>query len=102
VETRTGITHGHEQLLVFTPLRFDGQLSYSFNVLHRFEAVQDQIHRDLLQLNTISDDLRKVGCQFRPNRDVVSYCLAAQESGGFSNDLVYVKNLPIRSSLFEL
>jgi hypothetical protein len=36
-----GITHGHENLLVFNSLRLDDHLSYSINVPHRFDAVDD-------------------------------------------------------------
>ena len=61
----------------------DDQLSYSINIFHRFDAVDDQIHRDLLQLHAISDDLRKIGRQFCPHRYVVSHCLVAQECDRF-------------------
>src|SRR6202044_2289795 len=67
-----------------------------------FDAVYDQIHRDLLQLQAISDDLRKIGCQFRPDRYVVSHGLVAQERGGFSNDLIYIKSLLFRGAFLEL
>ena len=53
-------------------------------------------------MNTISDDLRQIGRQFGPDRDVVSHRLAAQYAGGFPNNLVYVKNLSIRGGLLEL
>jgi hypothetical protein len=53
-------------------------------------------------LNSISDDLRQIGCQFCPDRNVISYGFTAQEAGGFSNDVVYVKNLTIRGGLLEL
>jgi hypothetical protein len=52
-------------------------------------------------LHAISDDLRKIGCQFRPDRYVVSHRLVAQEGDGFSNDLVYIK-LSIQGALLEL
>src|SRR5580692_1576677 len=58
--------------------------------------------RDLLQLHTISDDLRKIGCQFSPDRYVVSHCLVAQEGDGLSIDLVYINNLSIQGAPLEL
>ena len=91
------ITDRNKNLLVFSSLRLDDHLSHPIDILHRFDAVDDQIHRNLLQLHAVADDLRKVVCQFGPDRYVVSHCLVAQEGDGFSNDLVYIKNLSIRT-----
>ena len=88
--------------LVLGLLRPDDQLPYSINIFHRFDAVDDEIHRDLLQLHAISDDLRKVGRQFRPHRYVVSHCLVAQKCNRFRNNLIYIKSLLFRGALLEL
>jgi hypothetical protein len=90
-----GVTEGHKNLLVFSSLGLDDQLSYSINVLHRFDAVDDQIHRDLLQWHAISDHQKKIGCQFRSDQYVVSHGLVAQEGNGLSNNLVYIKSLSL-------
>jgi hypothetical protein len=97
-----GITDRHKNLVAFSAPRLDDHLSYPVNVLHRLDAVDDQIHRDLLQLHAIADDLRNIVGQFRPDRDVVSPCLAAQEGDGFSIDLVYINNLALEGTSFEL
>src|ERR1700727_899462 len=55
-----------------------------------------------MQLHSIACDLRKIGRQFSPGRDVVSRCLCAQEGGGFSDDLVQIETFSIESSLLEL
>jgi hypothetical protein len=62
-----GIADGYLNLLVFCPLRLDGHLTGSVHVLHCINAVDDQIHRNLLQLHAISDDLRKIAGKFRLN-----------------------------------
>jgi hypothetical protein len=92
----TGITDRNENLLVFGSLRLNDRLSYSFGLLHRFDAVDNEIHRDPLQLNAISDHLRQIGCAFRAYRYVVSHRLATQEGDAFSNVLVCVNKLSIR------
>lgn len=56
----------------FHPPEIDGQLSQSLSVFHRYDAVDDQIHRDSPQLHAVSDDQWKISCQFRSDRDVES------------------------------
>ena len=82
-------------MLVFGSLRLDDDLSYSINVPHRFNAVDDQIHRHLLQLHAISDDLGKVGRKFRADQYAGSPRLVAQQSDGLLIDLVDINNLSI-------
>jgi hypothetical protein len=97
-EAYAGVTDRDKNLLVVSPLRLDDHLSDSIHALHRFDAVDDQIHCNLLQLHSISHDLRKVGRQFCADRYVVSRCLAAQEGDGFSVDIVYIDKLSMRGT----
>ncbi|MGA2536855.1 MAG: hypothetical protein ABSF53_12625, partial [Terracidiphilus sp.] len=53
-------------------------------------------------MDAITHNLRKIGCQFRPYRDVVSHGLAAKEGDGSSNQLIYIKSLLFRGALLEL
>src|SRR5580658_6834783 len=62
-----GITDRNENLLAVSSLRLDEHLSYSINIPHRFDAVDDQIHHNLLQLHSIAGDPRKIGRQFSPD-----------------------------------
>src|SRR5713101_7974085 len=49
-----GITDGDHKLLVFRSPRLDGKLARSIHILHRINAVTDEVHHDLLQLHVIS------------------------------------------------
>ena len=99
---RSGIAEGQKNLFVFTLPRRDDYLPRSIDVFHRFDAVDDQVHDDLLQLHAIPDDAGQIGRQFRPGRYVVASRLAAQEGDGLPNDLVYINKLPLRRALLEL
>ena len=50
---------------------------------------------------TIPHDLGKICRQFRPDRYVVSRCLAAQEDDHLSNEFVHIDQFPFRSTLLE-
>jgi hypothetical protein len=45
------IADGHLKLLVFRPLRLDGYLTPSVHILHRIDAVEHEVHENLLQLD---------------------------------------------------
>jgi len=62
-----GIADGDHKLLVFRSPRLDGKLARPIHILHRINAVTDEVHHDLLQLHAISHDLGKICRQFRPN-----------------------------------
>jgi len=89
-------------LFAFSSLRLDDDLSYSMNVFHRFDAVDNEIHHDLLQLHAISNNPRKIGCQFHPDGYVVSYRLVTQEGNGLPVDLVDINSLSMQAALSEL
>src|SRR5947208_516522 len=50
------ITNRNKNLLVLGSLHPDEDLSRTLDVLHRFDAIDEQIHRDLLQLHAIPQD----------------------------------------------
>src|ERR1700739_4620911 len=79
------ITQRNKNLLALISLRLDGELSCSIDFLHRFDAIDEQIHHNLLQLQTISNDLRQIGCQLRSYRDVGSHWFCAQQGNRFLN-----------------
>src|ERR1700674_2709202 len=97
-QPHTVIADRHHELLVFRSLRFDRELARSMHVLHRIDAVVDEVHHDLLQLHAISHDLRKICRQLRPDRYGVSRQLAAQEEYYLANDFVYIQQLSLGST----
>src|SRR6266404_3111439 len=100
-QPHAGIRDGHHNFLVSRSLRLDGKLARAVHVLHRVDAVDNEVHHHLLQLNRISHDLGKVFRQLGSERDGVRHCLAAQENDHLSNDLVYIYELPLRRTLLE-
>jgi hypothetical protein len=66
-QTYAGIADAHHKLPVFRSLRPDGELARPFLILHRIDAVNDEVHHDLLQLHAISHDLGKICRQIRPD-----------------------------------
>src|SRR6202045_775579 len=64
-QPHAGIADGHHKLPLFRSLRLDGELARPIQVLHRIDAVTDEVHHDLLQLHAISHDLGKICRQLR-------------------------------------
>ena len=56
----------------------------SLDLLHRFDAVDEQVHHDLLQLHSISDDKGQVGRQVRPDGDVSNPTASQRRSATIS------------------
>src|SRR3984893_14098743 len=52
------IAHRNQWLAILGPLRCDGQLTT--RVLHRLDAVEHEVHQDLLQLDAICCRRRKL------------------------------------------
>src|SRR5258708_32889472 len=100
-QPHAGIRDGHHNFLVSRSMRLDGKLARAVHVLHRVDAVDHEVHQHLLQLHRISHDLGKVFRQLGSERDRIGHCRAAQENDHLSNDLVYIYELPLRSTLLE-
>ena len=64
-QPRSGIADAHHNLFVFRSLRLDGELARPIHILHRIDAVSDEVHHDLLQLHAISHDRGKICRQLR-------------------------------------
>jgi len=45
-------------------LRLDGELA-RLHFLHRFDAIDHEVHEYLLQLHAVGHNLGKIRCQFR-------------------------------------
>jgi hypothetical protein len=61
IEADSGIFHGQAYMVVCVSFRFDYQLpSAIVDIAHRSRCVQEQVENDLLKLDAISGDRRKV------------------------------------------
>src|SRR4029077_15182247 len=67
-QSHTGIADAYYQLAGFLSLRVDGELAGPILILHRIDAVDDEVHHDLLQLHAVSDDAGKIPRQLHPDR----------------------------------
>jgi len=57
INARAGIAHSDENRIGLRSFSADRQVSYArLDRAHRFDGVEDQVQRDLLQLNTIPLD----------------------------------------------
>src|ERR1700722_8542470 len=61
------IADGHHKFLVFSLLRPDGEFAWPSHIVHRIDAIHDEVHHDLLQLHAITHDRRKIRGEFRPD-----------------------------------
>src|SRR5882724_119083 len=100
-QPHAGIADTHHKLLVSRSVRLDGEVARPIHILHRIDAVHDEVHHDLLQLHAIAHDLRKTWRQLHPDRDGVPRRLAAQEDDHLLDDLVYIDLLTFRNTLLE-
>ncbi len=60
------IANGDQKLLVFRWLRLNREFPGPIHVLHCIDAIDHEVHQHLLELYTISHDLRKICRQLRP------------------------------------
>ena len=70
----------------------------SGNVAHRFDAIQDQIHDHLLQLDPVAHSGGKIGGEFGLERNLVSQCRPFHQNAHFANQIVdlHVRFSPAR------
>src|ERR1700729_858129 len=73
VKTNTGIRHVDDDVALIVELRTDGQDTGAVSDrTHRLDAVHDQVENDLLQLDPVSHDGRKLGSQVGLDGDAMS------------------------------
>src|SRR3979490_309517 len=61
-----GIADRYHKLLVFRSPRLDGKLARPIHILHRINAITDEVHHDLLQLHAIAPALGKTSPRLPP------------------------------------
>src|SRR5271156_5408198 len=60
LESRAGIANRDQELTLLILLRLDGKFTSSAHVLHGIDAIEHEIHKNLLQLNPVRRDLGKI------------------------------------------
>jgi hypothetical protein len=72
--SNTGVSHGNEHLIGSQPFRPYHDVSRPIgNGAHCFDAILDQIHKHLLQLDAVAGRVRQIVNQLRPERNLVFY-----------------------------
>ena len=66
-ESHAVIADRHLKVVMIHSLRFDGELTRPYTVLHRIDAIDHEVHQHLLQLHTVCDELGKVRSQLYPD-----------------------------------
>ena len=54
------IADRHHKLLILPSLRLDGELTSARDSLHSIDAVEHEVHENLLQLDTVCHDLGEI------------------------------------------
>jgi hypothetical protein len=98
-QPNAGIADGHRDLSILRWLQLYSELPCPVPVVHRLDAVDHEVHQNLLQLHAVSCDLRQSFHQLCADRHGISLSLAAQENGHLSNNIVYVDRLTQHSAL---
>src|SRR5467141_4831589 len=91
-----------DQQLTIAGFRLDGKLTSATSFLHGIDAIEHEVHENLLELHTVYHDLGKILSKLGADGDRVAVRLAAQQDNHFSNELIYINQLPLQSSLLEL
>src|SRR5260370_2966135 len=99
-QSHTSITDRDQQSTV-VGFRLDAKLTSATRFLHGLDAIEHEVHQDLLQLHTVCHDLWKVLSKLGADGDRVAVRLAAQQDHHFSNELTYIKQLPLQRALLE-
>src|SRR6266404_1769991 len=99
-QSHTGIADRDQQLTI-AGFRLDGKLTSATRFLHGIDAIKHEVHENLLQLDTVYHDLGKIVSKFGADGNRVAVRLAAQQDNHFSNDFIYINQLPLQSALLE-
>src|SRR5713101_2573561 len=100
-QSHAGNADRDQQLTILGLLRLDRKFAFSVHILHGIDAIEREVHEDLLQLDAISHDLGKNCRQLRSDKYVVARCLTTQQDDHLSNNFVYINQPPFRSTLLE-
>src|SRR5260370_19852394 len=99
-QSHTGIADRDQQLTI-AGFQLDGKLTSACRFLHGIDAVEHEVHENLLQLHAVCHDLGKILGKLGADGHRVAVRLAAQQDNHFSNDFIYINQLPLQSALLE-
>src|SRR5467141_4618706 len=99
-QSHTGIADRDQQLTI-ADFRLDSKLTSATRFLHGVDAVEHEVHENLLQLHTVCDDLGKILGKLGADGDRVAAGLAAQQDNHFSNEFIYINRFALRFALLE-
>src|ERR1700730_5977412 len=88
-QSHAGIADRDQQLTIIG-FRLDGKLTSAIRSLHGIDAVEHEVHENLLELHTVCHDLGKILGKLGADRDRVAVRLAAQQNNHFSNEFIYI------------
>ncbi len=97
-QSYTGISERDDQLTLGISTRANGQ--FAFGAFHGLDRVQHQVHENLLKLDAISDDSRRICVDFGMDRYRVPSRFGSEQSGHFSNNSSDVDHLTFRRLAF--
>src|SRR6185437_12153592 len=88
-QSHTGIADRYQDVgFAFSPRRDRKPTTRTF-ILHGFDAVEYQIHENLLYLDTISIDAGEAVAQFAMDTNGIPRCLNAQQRDHLLNNLIH-------------
>jgi len=99
-QSHTSIADRDQQLSI-SGFRLDGKLTSASRSLHGIDAVEHEVHENLLQLHTVCHDFGKILSKLGADGDRVAVRLAAQQNDHLSNDFVYIHQFLLRSAFLE-
>ena len=70
-------------------------------LLHRVDRVNDKVQNDLLQLNAVAQDRKRVRCNRAQELDVASDRQLRKKFDGFACEVVEVETFPFEWCLFQ-
>ena len=87
---------------ISVPRRFYEKLPWPVSEgTHCFDAVDDQVDQDLLQLYSVAEYARQISGKVELYRDMASGRLMTHKNGDFVNHIIDVQFNPIRSILLQ-
>src|SRR5437588_10630248 len=101
-QSNAGITDTNHELFSVRSMRLDGKLAHTVHILHCLNAVQDEVHHDLLQLHPISHHPRKVCSQLCSDCNRAARHLAAEENDHLLNQFIDIDQLLLSSATLEV
>src|ERR1700688_2250690 len=99
-QSHAGIADRDQQLSI-AGFRLEGKLTAVSRSLHGIDTVEHEVHENLLQLDTVCHDLGKTLSKLGADGDRIAAGLAAQQDNHFSNEFIYINQLPLQSALLE-